>query len=141
MSVVRSTIGLHVLGLMHCLAWAGVYARLQPAAAGFQKEVGGDVREVLEAALARHSTLSEGDWLTAEHAGRTFDLRVQKLRPAAAVSVIGAPRSGTSAALHPVCSYPQPAIWRGTFAAKFMRFWLECTCSVHGFPVVWSCRN
>lgn len=67
-----------------------MYARLQPAAAGFQKEVGGDVRDVLEAALARHSTLSEGDWLTAEHAGRAFDLRVQKLRPAAAVSVIGA---------------------------------------------------
>jgi len=70
---------------------AGVYARLQPATADFQKEVGGDVREVLEAALARHSTLCEGDWLTAEHAGRAFELHVQKLRPARAVSVIGAP--------------------------------------------------
>ena len=68
-----------------------MYARLQPATADFQKEVGGDVREVLEAALARHSTLSEGDWLTAEHAGRAFELHVQKLRPARAVSVIGAP--------------------------------------------------
>ncbi|KAK9833421.1 hypothetical protein WJX81_003671 [Elliptochloris bilobata] len=66
----------------------GVYARLQPAVAEFQKEVGGDVREVLEAALARHSTLSEGDWLTAAHAGRSYELRVQKLHPAAAVSVI-----------------------------------------------------
>ncbi len=70
---------------------AGEYARLQPAEAGFQKGVGGDVREVLEAALARHSTLSEGDWLDAQYGGRAYALRVQKLRPAAAVSVIGAP--------------------------------------------------
>ena len=132
---------LFVLGLMHCLAWAGVYARLQPAAAGFQKEVGGDVRDVLEAALARHSTLSEGDWLTAEHAGRTFDLRVQKLRPAAAVSVIGAPRSGAMAALHTAYStvYAPLPSWRGAIAVRACKFLLRHGCRVHGIPVMWAC--
>lgn len=65
--------------------------RFQPRSADFQKEVGGDVRAVLEAALERHSTLSEGDWISVPFAGTAFDLTVQKLRPGRAVSVIGAP--------------------------------------------------
>lgn len=64
--------------------------RFQPRSADFQKEVGADVRAVLEAALERHSTLSEGDWISVPFAGRAFDLFVQKLRPGRAVSVIGA---------------------------------------------------
>ncbi len=68
---------------------AGEYVRFQPRTADFQKEVGPDVRAVLEAALERHSTLSEGDWISIPFADRTFDLTVQKLRPGRAVSVIG----------------------------------------------------
>ena len=45
---------------------------------------------MLEATLARHSVLSVGDWVSVEHGGSTYDLRVQQLRPAPAVSVIGA---------------------------------------------------
>ena len=106
-------------GLMHCLARAGVYARLQPAAAEFQKEVGGDVREVLEAALARHSTLSEGDWLSAEHAGRAYDLRVQKLRPAAAVSVIGARSSGADCCTAPCYYLPLASSYLSRYSCWF----------------------
>ncbi|EIE20461.1 hypothetical protein COCSUDRAFT_43901 [Coccomyxa subellipsoidea C-169] len=66
----------------------GEYVRFQPWSADFQREVGGDVRAVLEAALERHSTLSEGDWISVPFAGTAFDLTVQKLRPGRAVSVI-----------------------------------------------------
>ena len=52
--------------------------------------MGDEVRAVLEATLARHSVLSVGDWVSVEHGGSTYDLRVQQLRPAPAVSVIGA---------------------------------------------------
>lgn len=110
----------------------GVYARLQPAAADFQREVGDDVREVLEAVLARHSTLSEGDWLTAEHAGRAFDLRVQKLRPAAAVSVIGAPRSGAIC-----CAAP----FMQLTTSNTLHFWLQHSYGVDMFLMLWACRD
>ena len=48
------------------------------------------MRPVLEAALAAHSALSEGAWIGVPFAGATHELLVQKLRPARAVSVIGA---------------------------------------------------
>ena len=67
-----------------------MYARFQPRSAAFQAEVGDDVRPVLEAALAAHSALSEGAWIGVPFAGATHELLVQKLRPARAVSVIGA---------------------------------------------------
>jgi hypothetical protein len=75
---------------MGCLPmWPGIYVRFQPRAADFQREVGGDVRAVLEAALERHSTLTEGGWISVPFAGGAFELLVQKLRPGRAVSVIG----------------------------------------------------
>ena len=71
-------------------AWpAGEYARFQPRTAEFQRAVGGDVRGALEAALARHSALTQGDWIRVPFAGQDFDLLVQKTRPGKAVSVIG----------------------------------------------------
>ncbi len=72
---------------------AGTFAKFQPATADFQKEVGADMEGVLEAALHARSSLSQGDWVDAQHAGRSFALRVQQLQPEAAVSVIGAPSS------------------------------------------------
>ncbi|CAL5229441.1 g12764 [Coccomyxa viridis] len=66
----------------------GEYARFQPRAAGFQQAVEGDVRGVLEAALARHSTLTQGDWISVSVAGQEHELLVQKTRPGAAISVI-----------------------------------------------------
>ncbi|PNH03896.1 Ubiquitin fusion degradation protein 1, partial [Tetrabaena socialis] len=77
----------------------GSYVRMQPMSHGFHEAMeageggeGGDggwgLREVLEAELAGHSTLSEGDWVTVSRAGREWPLRVQELRPAAAVSII-----------------------------------------------------
>ncbi len=44
---------------------------------------------VLEAALHARSSLSQGDWVDAQHAGRSYNLRVQHLEPESAVSVIG----------------------------------------------------
>ena len=68
---------------------AGVYARFQPRAAGFQQAVGDDVRGVLEAALARHSTLTQGNWISVPFGRQEHELLVQKTRPGTAVSVIG----------------------------------------------------
>ena len=68
---------------------AGEYARFQPRTAEFQRAVGEDVRGALEAALARHSALTQGDWIRVPFAGQDFDLLVQKTRPGKAVSVIG----------------------------------------------------
>ena len=68
---------------------AGEYARFQPRTAEFQQAVGGDVRGALEAALARHSALTQGDWIRVPFGGRDFELLVQKTRPGKAVSVIG----------------------------------------------------
>ena len=68
---------------------AGTFARFQPATADFQKEVGADMEAVLEAALHARSSLSQGDWVEAHHAGRSYALCVQHLEPEAAVSVIG----------------------------------------------------
>ena len=68
---------------------AGEYARFQPRTAEFQQAVGEDVRGALEAALARHSTLTQGDWIRVPFGGQIFELLVQKTRPGKAVSVIG----------------------------------------------------
>lgn len=66
----------------------GEYARFQPRAADFQQAVGDDVRGVLEAALARHSTLTQGNWISVPFGGQEHELLVQKTRPGTAVSVI-----------------------------------------------------
>ena len=58
-----------------------------------QRAVGEDVRGALEAALARHSALTQGDWIRVPFGGQDFELLVQKTRPGKAVlrhrSVIG----------------------------------------------------
>ena len=76
---------------VHCMCiWAaGEYARFQPRTAEFQQAVGADVRGALEAALARHSTLTQGNWIRVSFGGQDFELLVQKTRPGKAVSVIG----------------------------------------------------
>ena len=76
---------------LHCMrVWAaGEYARFQPRTAEFQRAVGEDVRGALEAALARHSALTQGDWIRVPFGGQDFELLVQKTRPGKAVSVIG----------------------------------------------------
>ncbi|KAJ9509812.1 hypothetical protein QJQ45_011591 [Haematococcus lacustris] len=55
----------------------GSFVRFQPLTRGFHEAVGGEVREVLEACLMRHATLTEGDVL-----------RVIELQPSRAVSLI-----------------------------------------------------
>ncbi|KAK9824172.1 hypothetical protein WJX72_008287 [[Myrmecia] bisecta] len=66
----------------------GTYARFQPRTADFQKEVAESVEAVLEAALATHCALTEGDWIRVPFGGKDYDLRVQKLKPEPQVSVI-----------------------------------------------------
>ena len=44
---------------------------------------------VLEDALHARSSLTQGDWVDAQHNGRSYALRVQHLEPESAVSVIG----------------------------------------------------
>ena len=72
-----------------CQLHAGEYVRFQPRAAGFQDAVKDDVRGVLEAALGRHSTLTQGNWIRVPFADQEYELLVQKTRPGKAVSVIG----------------------------------------------------
>lgn len=66
----------------------GTFARLQPLEAGFQQAAGDKVKEILEAALAQYSCLTEGDTVDVEIEDVTFVLRVQALLPAEAVSVV-----------------------------------------------------
>ncbi|GFR41114.1 hypothetical protein Agub_g1756, partial [Astrephomene gubernaculifera] len=66
----------------------GSYVRLQPMCHGFHEAAGEGLREALEGELRGHSTLTEGDWLTVNHGGREWPLRVQELQPCAAVSVL-----------------------------------------------------
>ena len=47
------------------------------------------MRGVLEAALGRHSTLTQGNWISVSFAGQEHELLVQKTRPGKAISVIG----------------------------------------------------
>ena len=47
------------------------------------------VFDALEAALARHSDLTKGDWIRVPFGGQDFELLEQKTRPGKAVSVIG----------------------------------------------------
>ncbi|KAK9862696.1 hypothetical protein WJX84_000990 [Apatococcus fuscideae] len=89
----RSLFGAHcgahgMLQITYTTLPKGTFAKFQPATADFQKEVGADMEGVLEAALHARSSLSQGDWVDAQHAGRSFALRVQQLQPEAAVSVI-----------------------------------------------------
>ena len=81
---------------------AGEYARFQPRTAEFQQAVGEDVRGALEAALARHSTLTQGNWIRVPFGGQDFELLVQKTRPGKAVSVIGPCTILDSKAVHVV---------------------------------------
>lgn len=66
----------------------GTYVRMQPMCHGFHERMGDSMREVLESTLMGHSTLTEGDWLTLQHAGEDITLRVQELQPGCAVSII-----------------------------------------------------
>ncbi|KAL6765813.1 ubiquitin fusion degradation protein UFD1-domain-containing protein [Haematococcus lacustris] len=66
----------------------GSFVRFQPLTRGFHEAVGGEVREVLEACLMRHATLTEGDVLRVDHAGHAYDLKVIELQPSRAVSLI-----------------------------------------------------
>jgi Ubiquitin fusion degradation protein UFD1 len=67
----------------------GTYCRLQPLTADFHQDVSHDVRDVLEAALLTHSTLTEGDLVSVDFGGKAYDLRVQQLQPEPQISVIG----------------------------------------------------
>lgn len=66
----------------------GSYVKFQPRQAAFQKAVGDNVRECLEASLATHSCLSTGDWLQVSTGEEVHDLCVLSLQPASAVSII-----------------------------------------------------
>ena len=69
----------------------GASVTLQPRGSSFVDDVSADwrgVKGVLEASMRAHSTLSVGDWLTVEHAGRRHDVDVVALEPADAVSTI-----------------------------------------------------
>ncbi|KAL4856793.1 General transcription factor IIH subunit 2 [Chlorella vulgaris] len=66
----------------------GERAVFQPRSASFQQDVGEDIRGVLEAALLQHSCLTQGDWLSVQHGGQQYDLRICELHPEPAVSVI-----------------------------------------------------
>lgn len=70
---------------------AGTYVKFQPRQAAFQTALSDSVSDALEAALHTRSALSVGDWLSLEHGGSAFDLRVLELQPSPCVSVIGAP--------------------------------------------------
>lgn len=62
------------------------------------------MRGVLEAALSRHSTLTQGDWIDVSIGGQEHELLVQKTRPGTAISVIGTRScSGTIASQHFLC--------------------------------------
>lgn len=54
----------------------GAFVSFQPLSRGFHDAVDDNVREVLEAALSTHCTLSVGDVVEAQHNGETFILRV-----------------------------------------------------------------
>lgn len=54
----------------------GSFVSFQPLSRGFHEAVDDNVREVLEAALSTHCTLSVGDVVEAQHNGETFTLRV-----------------------------------------------------------------
>lgn len=54
----------------------GTFVSFQPLTRGFHEAVDDSVREVLEAALATHCTLSVGDVVEAQHDGETFTLKV-----------------------------------------------------------------
>ncbi|KAG2450221.1 hypothetical protein HYH02_000322 [Chlamydomonas schloesseri] len=68
----------------------GDYVRLQPMSHGFHEAMGDLLKEALEAEMMTLSTLSEGDWITVNQPddGKEWPLRVQELRPGAAVSVL-----------------------------------------------------
>lgn len=63
--------------------------KFQPRQAAFQKELGDDVSDALEAALHTRSALSVGDWLSLQHGTASYHLRVLELQPTPSVSVIG----------------------------------------------------
>jgi ubiquitin fusion degradation protein 1 len=54
----------------------GTSVTLQPRGSSFVEDVASDwrgVKGVLENAMRSHTTLTTGDWLTIEHAGRGYD--------------------------------------------------------------------
>jgi hypothetical protein len=88
----------------------GVFARLQPVAHRFHKEVE-DMRGVLEAELMLHSTLTEGDRLTVRHEGVSHELVVLQLQPHKCVSVIDTDMEVSALAYH--AAYLTPAFTNG----------------------------
>lgn len=54
----------------------GLYARFQPVHYGFHEAVGDNMRDVLEEALMRHCTLTEGDYLELHHNNKLHELKV-----------------------------------------------------------------
>mmetsp|Transcript_1809 Transcript_1809/g.4608 ORF Transcript_1809/g.4608 Transcript_1809/m.4608 type:complete len:473 (+) Transcript_1809:105-1523(+) len=66
----------------------GTFVEFQPLSRGFHDAVGGDVKQVLEQTLMKHCTLTVGDTLSVEHAGSQYVLRVNRLEPEPAVSII-----------------------------------------------------
>lgn len=91
---------------------AGSFVRFQPQTADFQRQVGPDIETVLEQALLTRSTLTEGDWVSVAHADRQYDLRVQGLRPAGQVSVIGMAPASCLPALRCRAAHPASALSR-----------------------------
>eukprot|EP01023_Acetabularia_acetabulum_P025424 TRINITY_DN2433_c0_g1_i3.p1 TRINITY_DN2433_c0_g1~~TRINITY_DN2433_c0_g1_i3.p1 ORF type:complete len:356 (+),score=59.84 TRINITY_DN2433_c0_g1_i3:149-1069(+) len=66
----------------------GQYVQFQPLNASFQKEVGDEISNVLESTLASYCTLTEGDIIQTQHQDQTYQLKVLRLQPDAAVSII-----------------------------------------------------
>lgn len=66
----------------------GTKVVFQPRSATFQTTIGDSIRDVLEHCLSYHSCLTVGDWVTVEHMGTAYDLRVKELEPESSVSVI-----------------------------------------------------
>lgn len=84
----------HTQQAVHC---AGTYVKFQPRQAAFQKELRDGVSDALEGALHARSALSVGDWLSLQHGGVSYHLRVLELQPSPSVSVIGERRAQSRA--------------------------------------------
>lgn len=65
----------------------GTFARVQPVASAFSKDVG-DVKLTLERELQLRTTLSTGDELRVHEGGAAYALRITELQPEGAASII-----------------------------------------------------
>ncbi|KAL4180900.1 hypothetical protein AMTRI_Chr12g234680 [Amborella trichopoda] len=64
----------------------GTYTKLQPDRMGFSDLP--NHKAVLETALRQHATLSQGEILSVNHGGLSFNLKVLELKPSSSVSVL-----------------------------------------------------